>query len=121
VRFLREIRARYLRERGRGGQTCQDCWRHFGDGRFGGAIDFIVSTALWNFVMSGGERQQTIYTVRPDAMGRMRPMSEGKGGVVCLACFDRRARALDVEYRDHVVAFGSGCWMGGTFDEGIPL
>lgn len=101
--------------------TCGDCWRHFGDGWRGGAIDFLVATAIWNFVMSGGRQPQTTYTVRSDWNHIFRPMGEGLGGVVCLACFDRRARALCVEYRDHLIVFGSGCWMGGTYVGGIPL
>jgi hypothetical protein len=100
--------------------ACKDCWRHMGYGWRGGALDFLVSTAIWNYVIGG--QTQTVYTIRPGLFEDvLRPRVEGVGGVVCLACFDRRARALNVEYRDHLIVFGSDCWMGGTYEGGMPL
>jgi hypothetical protein len=40
---------------------------------------------------------------------------------VCLACFDKRARALGIEYRQHLLVFGVRCWMGGSYEDGVPL
>lgn len=78
--------------------VCQDCDRDFdGDG----AIDFLVNTSIWNYVMAG--QAQTTYTIRPGVHDRtLAPRTEGVGGTVCLACFDRRARALGVPYLDRL-------------------
>jgi hypothetical protein len=124
VRRIRRLLARLRPARHECGalrMACDECYRHFGAGWRGGAMDFLVATAIWNFVMTGGRQGQTTYTVRSDWNGVFRPMNEGVGGVVCLECFDKRAMALRVEYRDHVVVFGAGCWMGGTYAVGIPL
>lgn len=112
-------RLAYRLDRGFRRMTCKDCWRHFEDGWRGGALDFLVATAIWNFVMA--DQHVTSYIVKLDYSGVPRPQSEGVGGVVCLACFDRRARAMGVEYRDHLVVFGTDCWMGGRYAGGIPL
>lgn len=96
------------------GMTCQDCERPFSE-----VIDFLVATPIWNYVM-GGERTTT-YTIREGLFDKEQyPRVEGVGGVVCLACFDRRAKALRIFYRDCLVVFGIDCWMGYA-DVRMPL
>lgn len=86
--------------------TCQDCKRSFDE-----VIDFLVSTAIWNYVM--GRQETTEYTLRRGTHDpALAPRCEGVGGVVCLACFDKRARALNVPYAEYVTVLGIGCWMG---------
>lgn len=88
------------------GMTCQDCERPFSE-----VIDFLVATPIWNYVMAGEET--TTYTMRPGLFDQeIYPRVEGVGGVVCLACFDIRARKLGVNYRESLVVFGIDCWMG---------
>ena len=97
------------------GMTCGDCKRGFDE-----VMDFLVADPIWNYVMRGQE--QTTYTIRPGLFDkRLMARSEGVGGVVCLACFDWRARALGIEYREHVLVFGVECWMGGLYNDGMPL
>lgn len=78
-------------------QTCKDCWRS------ANGLDFLVSNRCWNAVMIGVDSD-----------------GEGAPGVLCLECFDARARAAGVEYRDHLVVFGRGAWMAGTYEGGMP-
>ena len=90
--------------------TCQDCERPFTE-----VMDFLVATPIWNYVMAG--QGETTYTVREGLFpgtvaGELAPRVEGVGGVVCLACFDKRARELGINYRESLVVFGVGCWMG---------
>jgi hypothetical protein len=86
--------------------TCRDCKRPFSE-----VMDFLVATPIWNYVMAGEE--QTTYTIRTGLFDKeLYPRVEGAGGVVCLACFDKRARALGVNYRESLVVFGVDCWMG---------
>ena len=91
--------------------TCQDCKRPFTE-----VIDFLVATPIWNYVMAG--QTETTYTIRqglfPEAgpAGELYPRVEGVGGVVCLACFDSRARELGINYRESLIVFGVDCWMG---------
>jgi hypothetical protein len=74
-------------------------------------MDFLVATPIWNYVMGGVT--ETTYTIREGLFDQtLAPRVEGIGGVVCLACFDKRARALGVPYRESLIVFGSGCWMG---------
>lgn len=93
--------------------TCQDCERPFSE-----VIDFLVATPIWNYVISGGTARETMYTIReglfPEAgaAGELYPRVEGLGGVLCLACFDKRARELGINYRESLVVFGIECWMG---------
>lgn len=95
--------------------TCGDCKRGFDE-----VMDFLVATPVWNYVMAG--EQTTMYTIREGLFDkRKQPRCEGVGGVVCLACFDKRARALGMEYREHVLVFGVDCWMGGHYNDGLPL
>lgn len=95
--------------------TCGDCKRGFSE-----VMDFLVADPIWNFVMAG--EHQTTYTIREGLFDkRFMARSEGVGGVVCLACFDKRARAAGVEYREHVLVFGVNCWMGGRYNDGMPL
>ena len=97
------------------GMTCRDCERPFSE-----VMDFLVDTATWNYVMADVER--TTYTVRAGLFeDRLSPRVEGVGGVVCLACFDKRARDKGIEYRDSVVVLGVDCWMGGHFNGPMPL
>lgn len=97
------------------GMTCQDCSRGFDE-----VIDFLVPDPIWNYVMGGVT--ETTYTIRPGLFDkRLMPRSEGGGGVVCLACFDKRARELGVSYRDSVIVFGVECWMGGNYNGGVPV
>lgn len=99
------------------GMTCQDCERGFDE-----VMDFLVADPIWNYVISNGECEQTIQTIRVGLFDeRLMARSEGLGGVLCLACFDKRARALRVEYREHVLVFGINCWMGGHYNDGLPL
>lgn len=81
--------------------TCRDCNRVDG-------IDFLVATPIWNLVMTAEEWPN----------GEDDP--EGVGGVLCLACFDKRACAYGVEYRDRLVIFGMFAWQAGTYDGGMP-
>lgn len=118
MKRLRQVLYRLNIPRGR--MTCKDCWRNFGNGPTGGAMDFLVSTTIWNFVMGGLDTTAT--RIRATAWDpQFKPRAEGVGGVVCLECFDRRARALGVVYRDHLVLFGHDCWMGGSYERGCPL
>lgn len=78
------------------GGGCEDCGRKE-------YMDFLVSNRTWNLVIAG---------VCSDR--------EGVGGVVCLECFDHRARVAGVEYRDEVVVFGTDCWMAGGYEGGLP-
>jgi hypothetical protein len=95
--------------------TCRDCERSFDE-----VMDFLVADPIWNFVMAG--ERETTYTIREGLFDkRLMARSEGVGGVVCLACFDKRARALGIEYYQHVLLLGIGCWMGGHYDGGVPL
>lgn len=99
--------------------TCKDCGAQGDD-----LYDFLVATPIWNYVMSGQE--ETTLTVRDGLFpethaGRLMPRSEGVGGVVCLLCFDRRAREMGIEYRQSLIALGGSCWMGGHFEDGLPL
>lgn len=95
--------------------TCQDCRSPFSE-----VIDFLVADAIWNYVMGG--QKTTVLTMREGLFDkRLMPRSEGVGGVVCLSCFDHRARALNVEYRNHLVVLGIDCWMGGSYTDGIPV
>lgn len=90
---------------------CSDCGASGED-----FFDFLVPTAIWNYVYAGVE--QTKYTIRRGLFSDQRaPRCEGEGGVLCLLCFDRRAKALGMEYRQRLVAFGFDCWMGGTYSE----
>jgi hypothetical protein len=118
VTFLRHLCHRLNVPRGR--MTCHDCWRHFGTGLLGGGMDFLVSTTIWNFVMGGLDTTPTQVRLGLYEQ-RWRPRAEGVGGVVCLSCFDKRARALNIEYRDHLVLFGHDSWMGGFYEGGVPL
>jgi hypothetical protein len=52
--------------------------------------------------------------------GRFRKNTEGVGGVLCLACFDSRACATQVNYRDHLVVFGRHSWMCADYEGGMP-
>lgn len=95
--------------------VCGDCDRPFTE-----VIDFLVADAIWNYVMAG--QKSTTLTIREGLFDkRLMPRSEGVGGVVCLACFDIRARGLKVEYRDHLVVLGIDCWMGGSYTDGMPV
>jgi hypothetical protein len=86
--------------------TCGDCGRLDSEG-----IDFLVATPIWNYVMAG--QAETTYTIREGLFDKTHyPRVEGVGGVVCLACFDKRARDLGIPYRESLVVFGVGCWMG---------
>jgi hypothetical protein len=97
------------------GMTCGDCKRGFDE-----VMDFLVSTAIWNYVMA--DQAETTYTVRPGLFDeRMTPRVEGVPGVVCLACFDKRAREKRVEYYEDLIVFGVGCWMGGHYDRQVPV
>lgn len=97
------------------GMMCDDCHRPFSE-----VIDFLVADVIWNYVMAGQE--STTLTIRKGLFDeRLAPRSEGVGGVVCLACFDKRARALNIEYRQHLVVLGIECWMGGSFEDGMPV
>lgn len=94
--------------------SCQDCGETFDK-----VMDFLVTDAIWNYVMAG--QSETTLTIRPGLFDvRLMPRSEGVGGVVCLSCFDVRAQRAGVEYRNHLVVFGHDCWMGGNYNEGIP-
>jgi hypothetical protein len=96
------------------GMICTDCRRPFSE-----VIDFLVADAIWNYVMAG--QKSTTLVIREGTYDkRLAPRSEGVGGVVCLACFDKRARQMNIEYRQHLVVFGIDCWMGGTYEDGIP-
>jgi hypothetical protein len=97
VTFLRHLCHRLNVPRGR--MTCHDCW---------------------NFVMGGLDKTPTQVRLGLYEQ-RWRPRAEGVGGVVCLSCFDKRARALNIEYRDHLVLFGHDSWMGGFYEGGVPL
>lgn len=89
------------------GQICHDCESPFTE-----VFDFLVSTAVWNFVMAGQE--QTTYTIRKGLYDqKLAPRVEGVAGVVCLACFDKRARKVGFDYSDYVTILGIDCWMGG--------
>lgn len=77
-------------------QTCKDCWRADG-------LDFLVSNRIWNLVMAGVPYE-----------------GEGVGGVVCLSCFDARARAAGVPYHDHLVVLGAQAWQAGSYEGGVP-
>jgi hypothetical protein len=90
--------------------SCQDCKHPFTE-----VMDFLVATPIWNYVMA--EQRETTYTIReglfPDTVaGELYPRVEGVGGVVCLACFDKRARDLGINYRESLLVFGVDCWMG---------
>jgi len=94
--------------------TCQDCLRPFSE-----VIDFLVADAIWNFVMAG--QAVTTITIRPGLFDkRLQPRSEGVGGVVCLHCFDIRAKAKNVDYSAHLVVTGIGSWMREP-QNGMPL
>lgn len=94
--------------------SCGDCNRPFTE-----VIDFLVATPIWNYVMAA--QRETVYTIRKGLFDeRMEPRVEGAGGVVCLACFDKRARDLGIEYRQSLVVFGVDCWMGGHYSDGMP-
>lgn len=85
---------------------CQDCQRPDTE-----CIDFLVATPIWNYVM--GAQKETTYTIREGLFDKTAyPRVEGYGGVVCLACFDIRARDLGIPYRESLIVFGVGCWMG---------
>jgi hypothetical protein len=95
--------------------TCGDCERGFDE-----VMDFLVADVIWNYVMAG--QDQTTLTIRKGLFDeRLMARSEGVGGIVCLACFDKRARALGIEYRQHLLVFGVRCWMGGSYEDGVPL
>ena len=82
-------------------------------------MDFTVATSIWNYVMAGEET--TTYTIRPGLFDKsLYPRVEGVGGVVCLACFDKRARACGVSYQDSLVLYGIDCWMGSQKPQ-VPL
>lgn len=88
------------------GMSCDDCKRPFSE-----VIDFIVATPIWNYVMAG--ITETTYTIREGLVDKtIYPRVEGYGGVVCLACFDKRARVLSIPYWDSLVVYGIDCWMG---------
>lgn len=96
------------------GMYCKDCGRPFTE-----VIDFLVADVIWNYVMAG--QTSTVITIRAGLHDeRLMPRSEGVGGVVCLACFDKRAREKNIEYRDHLVVLGTECWMGGSYEGGVP-
>lgn len=100
---------------GTGLGACSDCGRRDDE-----TIDFLVSTAIWNYVMAG--QKTTTYTVRPGLFDqRLYPRVEGVGGVVCLECFDKRARAAGISYRRSLVVFGLDCWMGADDEPQMPL
>lgn len=95
--------------------TCQDCEKPFTE-----VIDFLVATSIWNYVIAG--ERETTYTIRRGLFSTdERPRVEGLGGVVCLACFDKRARALGISYRESLVVFGIDCWMGKEPPQAMPL
>lgn len=102
------------------GMTCDDCGRGFDE-----VIDFLVATPIWNYVMAG--ERETTYTIRPGlfpdagAAGEVYPRVEGAGGVVCLVCFDKRARECGINYRESLIVFGIDCWMGYDRDVRMPL
>lgn len=81
--------------------TCQDCNRADG-------IDFLVATPLWNRALTGED-----WPNGPDD-------KEGVGGVLCLACFDKRAAAMQIPYRDRLVVFGIHAWQAGDYGGGVP-
>lgn len=55
-------------------------------------------TGIWNYVVAG--QYYTVYTVREGAAGGpVMERSEGAGGVLCLACFDRLAQEQGVPLR----------------------
>lgn len=94
--------------------TCQDCNRPFTE-----VIDFLVATPIWNFVMSG--EITTSYTIREGLFDKtLYPRVEGVPGVVCLACFDKRAKELHIPYYDSIIVFGIDCWMGAVTPQ-MPL
>lgn len=65
--------------------------RRYGCGRPIGPI-WRASSGIWNFVVTG--QPQTVYTVREGAAGGpITERAEGEGGILCLRCFDRAARA----------------------------
>lgn len=97
------------------GMICDDCRRPFTE-----VIDFLVADVIWNYVM--GRQESTTLTIRKGLFDeRLQPRSEGVGGVVCLACFDQRAQSLNIEYREHLVVLGRESWMGGSYEDGMPI
>lgn len=97
------------------GQTCRDCEHPFSE-----VIDFLVATPIWNYVMA--RETTTTYTIRPGLFDQTAyPRVEGAPGVVCLACFDKRARELGIPYRESLTVFGIDCWMGYDLPEQMPL
>lgn len=104
MRWLRRLR--YLLSRPARRQTCKDCWRNDG-------LDFHVTTEVWNAVVA--PRYET-YT-GPSGLPWTRPtdltsyVREGWPGVLCLACFDKRAERRGVNYMNAVRVHGSRWWM----------
>jgi hypothetical protein len=66
-------------------------------------LDFHVGTSSWNAAM---DPEGSIREEIGDLMKR-----EGVPGIVCLACFDRRAESARVDYSGDLAIMGHGCWM----------
>jgi hypothetical protein len=87
-------------------QTCKDCWR--GDG-----LDFHVPTDVWNAVVV--PQYETF--LGPSGIAMTRPTDlepyrqEGWPGVLCLECFDRRAKARGVDYSGVLAIMGHHAWL----------
>jgi hypothetical protein len=88
MRLARRLWFLWRRRFGGARQTCRDCWRNDG-------IDFLVPNVVWRLVTGWHDG----------------------GGVLCLACFDRRAERKDVDYSAFVAVGGRRCWMapGGAY------
>lgn len=70
--------------------------RRYGCGRPIGPL-WHVPTPLWNFVVAGFDK--TILTMRRGAADpQLAPRSEGVGGILCLACFNRAAEDRGLTY-----------------------
>ena len=59
------------------------------------AQTWFASEGLWNYVVAG--QTHTTYEMRRGVFdGRLAERSEGVGGIRCIPCFDREARAAGI-------------------------
>lgn len=80
-------------------QTCKDCWRSDG-------IDFHVADETWVKVTAG-------------CLWRVPGLGAVASPVLCLPCFDRRARSAGVPYTDTLVVLGVESWLCGHDEQGL--